>query len=55
MTDQDRRKHLAEMLEQAQLLEREDDPVLAINMARVAAILHETRQLIDPDYMALQP
>ncbi len=55
VSDTDRCERLEAMQAQALLLEQEGDPVLAMNMSRVIAILHETRQLLDPAYLALRP
>jgi hypothetical protein len=53
MTRQQMLETLAQMMAQAESLAREPDPVLRCEMPRIAAILHEARQLLDESYHRL--
>lgn len=55
MSDQERRAALARLQADVERLRAQGDPVLAAGMARIVAILHETRQLLDPTYLTLTP
>lgn len=53
MTRQEILETLAQMMAQAESLARQPDPVLRCEMPRIAAILHEARQLLDENYHPL--
>jgi hypothetical protein len=53
MKRQDMLETLAQMMAQAENLARQPDPVLQCEMPRIAAILHEARQLLDENYHPL--
>jgi rubredoxin len=50
MTREQMLESLAQMMQKVEVLGREDDPVLRSEMPRIMAILHEARQLLDPQY-----